>query len=319
MLVPSIETASSDAVVDSPRQDRRYEIYDGQQDSYPRRFVERVVERRKQSPAPHQVVVINDDSPQIKRRRVVYEDDYGHFRPLPPHDHDFYSTAPRADSHLLPASSVQRDFLVLHERPSPSSQGLFRDEQPSLTGPVGKRIPIYDSAPDSSYFASVPDRYRRVEVNAIHRDDPLIKRHMDSPQRYFENPGESSHRPVNGDMRIVENDRAIQAAPESYSRNPVQRRSSPPFPISSRSTRVNEMGPDPPRDGYQAFLNNFSQSQLEPPLLRARDGFADPSLYENSASQVNTQPRYEDRPSGSFTTLRPGEASSPVRYVERPK
>jgi len=127
----------------------------------------------------------------------------------------------------------------------------------------------------------------------------LIRRSLSSVQEFLKNAGESSYtrRPVSGDMRIVENNRANQAQPEIGSRVPAQ------------------------RDGYQAFLDNFSQSRLDPtPLPRARDGFAVHSFksFENSAPQVSTQPRYEDQPSGSVTKLRPEEARSPVRYVERP-
>lgn len=318
MLVPSIEKASSDAVYGSPRPDGRHEVYDGQQEPYPRR----VIECRRQSPAPRQVIVINDDTPQLKRRRVVYEDDAGHFRPVPSRDQDFYSTAPRADSHILPASSVQpRDFLVRRERlPSQSSQGLFRDVQPSLTSPVvGERIPIYDAPPESDYFTSLPDRHRRVEVGhgSIQRDGPPIKRQMDSPQPYIEKRGEISYtrRPVNEDMR-VRHDRARQAQPEFSFRDSVQRPSSPAFPVSSVS-RPHETGPDPV--GYQAFLHNFSQSRLDPPLPRARDSFtvASERSHQNSIAQANIPQRYGDRPAESFTTLRSAEARSPVQYVER--
>lgn len=332
MLVPSIETASSDAVIDSPHPDRRHEVYEAPQESYPRRVVERVVERRRQSPAPHQVIVINDDSPQLKRRRVVYEDGLGHFRPLPPRDRDAYSTAPRADSYLLPASSVQRDFLVRHERPPQSSQGLFRDGQPSLAGPVvGERIPIYDTPLDSNYFAPTSDRYKRLEAGyvPIQRDGPPIKRYADSPQPYLD-AGDRPYtrRPVNGNVRVVENDGASPAQPEfssrifenagesSYARRPVSGDMR-----TVENDRVNQAQPEissrvPQRDGYQVLLDNLSQSRLDPtPLPRARDGFAAPSY---STTQVNTESRYENQPSEVFTKLRPEEARSPVRYVERP-
>ena len=202
MLVPSIETASSDAVIDLSRPVLRREGhggYDYLQESYPRR-----VERRRQSPEPHQVIFIDDDSPQIKRRRVVHEDDSGHFRPLPSRDQDFYTAAPYGDSYLLPASSVQpRDFLVRRERlPSQSAQGLFRDVQPPLTGPaVGERIPVYDLPPDSSLSAA-SSHVRRTEVGAgsTQREGPLP---------YLEKTSEGSYSrwPASEDTRVVEHDR----------------------------------------------------------------------------------------------------------------
>lgn len=314
MLVPSIETASSDALIESPRLDRQHEAYSSQQESYPRR----IVERRRQSPAPSQVIVINDDSPQLKRRRVVYEDDAGPFRPVASRDHDLYSSAPRAESRY-----VRREITS-----SQPGQGMFRHANPSFTGPlVGERVPIYDAPPDTGCYTPPPERYRPVEVShgTIQREGPPIKRQMESQQPYLENGGERSYtrQLITGDMRVIEHDRERQIQPDLRSKDPVQRPSPPAFPVS-RISRHREMDPEPV--AYQSFLDNFSQARLDPPLPRARDGFtiiAERS-HRNSLAHDNNSRRHEYRPAESFTpvesftTLRRAEARSPVRYVERP-
>jgi hypothetical protein len=318
MLVPSIEMASSDAVVDPSHPDRQHEFYRGRQEAYS----ERVVERSMHSPPQRQIIFINDDSPPLKRRREVYEDDAGRFRPRLPRDQDLYSTAPRADSYLLPASSVEsRDFLIRRERlPSQSAQAFFRDVQPSTTDPVDEeRLPIYDAPPDSAYFTLPYDRYRRrpeVGYEPMPREGPSFKRQVESPEPYLENRSGSSYarRPVNGAMRVVEHDRANQPHTEFSSRDTVQIPLPPAFPVSSRVSRSYEMGREP------AFLTNFSQSRLEEPLPRARDGFNGlfASSHQNSIPQNRMSQRFEDRPAETSTTLRSTEARPPFSYIERP-
>lgn len=317
LLVPSIETASSDALLNSPRPGERHEVYGGQQLSYLRLGVE----RRRQSPAPRQVIVINDDSPPVKRRRVVYEDGAGHFRPVTSRDQDLYSTAPRTESHL---SSVQpRDFFVHRERlPHHPSDGSSRMVQPPLTGAVSEeRLPFFNPPLDSGHTTSLSDRYRRVEDghNSIRQDGLPMKSQLDPSQSYLGNRGEGSfaHRPANGDMRVIEHDRIRQVQADFSSRNPVQRTSSPAFAVS-RNSRPHDLSPEPV--DYQAFVDNFSQSRLDPPLLRARDDYtvvSERSHHNFVARDINSE-RYEDRPADSFITLRSAEARSPVRYVERP-
>lgn len=315
-LVPSIETASSEALFKS-RPDERREVYGGQQLLYPPPYDE----RRRQSPAPRQVIVINDDSPQLKRRRMVYEDNPGRFRPVASRDQDLYSAAPRVESHL---SSVQpREFLVRREMlPPQPSNGMSKVVQPPLTGGVGgERPPIYNSPLDSGHNTSLPDRYGRVEVghSSIRHQGLPMGRQMDPPQPFLESRGDgsSTYRPVNGDMRVVEHDRIRQLQPEFSSRHSLQRPSSPAFPVS-RLPRPHESSPEPVE--YQTFVDNFSQARLDPPLLRARDErnvVRERSHHNSVARAINSQ-RYEDRPADSFTILRSAEARSPVRYVEGP-
>ncbi len=319
MLVPSIETASSDAVVDSPRPDRPHQVYRGRQET----CSQRVFERSMQSPQQRQVIVINDDSPELKRRRVIYEDDAGHFRPLPFRDHDHYPTAPRTASYSVPASSVQpRDFLVHHGRvPSQTSQALFGDVQPTLAGPImGEQIPIYDAPPDPGYLTSLPDRHRRVEAGygSIPREGAPIKRPLQSPEHFLEDGSESfyTRRPLNGDMRVIENYARRRPHTEFNTRAMIQRPLSPTFPVSSRVSRSYEMG----HVSEPTLLSDFSQSRPEPSYPSVRGDFAtvSESSREIPIANNNNSLRFEGRPAETFTVLRAGETTRPARYVERP-
>jgi hypothetical protein len=320
LLVPSIETGSSDALVESSRTNMRREVYgDFDQASYPRH----VLERRRQSPAPHQIIMI-DDIPQPKRRRVVH-DDSGSFRPLPFRDQTMCSTAPYAESHLIHASSIQpRDFLVQNPRdPVQLNQGLLRDTQQSLTGPSGERIPIYDAPAESGYTAAIPSSLRRAEYAAgpAHQRE-VPRRLMSPPRRLPDNVKEKIYlrRPVAEGVRMVERGQVVRLKePDFGPRNQAQRPSSPCFPVSSRVSRSYEMGPDPIYTD-QDFIHNFSQSRLDPPLSKTRGGMnmVRDRPHQNFDIQGNIPKRLEDEPVRSFATVRPAPARSPVQYGERP-
>ncbi|RDW82093.1 hypothetical protein BP6252_03205 [Coleophoma cylindrospora] len=87
MLVRSVETPSSDVMVASPRSNGElvYRSLTQAHDSYQRHGVE----GRRVSPPRRQIIVLDDDSPQVKRRRVI-EDDHGQFRPMPSREQDHY-------------------------------------------------------------------------------------------------------------------------------------------------------------------------------------------------------------------------------------
>jgi hypothetical protein len=316
LLVPSIETGSSDALVESSRPNMRREVYgDFDQASYPRR----VLERRRQSPAPHQIIMIDDDSPQPKRRRVVH-DDSGSFRPLPFRDQTVCSTAPYAESHLIHASSIQpRDFLLQNQRePVQLSQGLLRDTQQSLTGPSGERIPIYDAPAESGYIAAIPSSLRRDEYAAGPGHQREVPRRLTSPPRRLpDNVREKIYlrRPVAEDVRMVERGQVVRLKePDFGPRNQTQRPSSPCFPVSSRVSRSYEMGPDPIY-ADQDFIHNFSQSRLDPSLSKTRDGMnvVRDRPHQNFDIQGNIP-----KPVRSFATVRAAPARSPVQHMERP-
>jgi hypothetical protein len=324
LLVPSIETGSSDALVESPRPELRREIYRGfDQESYPRR----AVERRRQSPAGHQVIVINDNSPQAKRRRVIEEDDFYHFRPVPSHNERVYSIAPHADSPLMPASSLQpRNFHTQNPRtPCQSSQDLLRDTQQSLTGPSGERIPVYDAPVESGYLATTPSHFRRTEIgvsSGYQWEVPHTRGEMDFPRHLPDNVNENLYLrpPVAEDLRMVGRGQAVRLKePDFGPMNQGQRSSSSSFPVPYRVSRSYEMNHDPVYTD-QAFIHTFSQSRLGPPLPKARDGTNLPPerSHQNFVSQDNIPQRFEDQSARSFTTVRPAQARSPVQYVERP-
>ncbi|KAG0646322.1 hypothetical protein D0Z07_8369 [Hyphodiscus hymeniophilus] len=304
MLVPSIETASSDAVVDSPH----HEMHRGRGDAY----LGHVIEHSLQSPLQRQVIVIDDDSPVHKRqRRMFYEDDVSLSRSIPSRDQGLHSRAPRPDSHLLPTSSVQqRDFLLAHERlPSQPTQGLLRNAQPPISGSIVRdRLTVYDAPPESMYFTLPYDRYRRGEDY----HGPVQREDRPDSQSHLEHRGEGSYnrQPVNGDLRMVEHIRGRQVNIESGFRDHVQRPL--PLALSDQSSRPYETGRD------IAVPSSSSQFRVEAPLYRTRDGFV--AVPENPRQdhvfQSNTPLRLEDRPP-TFTTLRTGEARSPVQYIER--
>jgi hypothetical protein len=296
LLVPSIETASSDAVDSAQRG-----VYRGYQEMYPQRVAE-----RQMLSQPHRQVIVIDDSPPVpvKRRRVVYEDEVGRFRPVPSRDQDSSYSVPGPGSYVLPASVQRSAFPVRREGlPSQSAQGLSRDVPPSMRSlATGERIPIYGVPPGNEHFTSSPDRYRRVEdgYDDFQREGPLIKRQTGFPQQYSEQ-SPYTRQPVNGDMRVVEHDPAREPYTVFSSRETVQR-PLPPFSVSGRVPSSNEVG-------RGMFV-----------LPRARDNFTAPAQGSRQSSmlQENISPQYMDRPAETFTTLRSAGARSPARYAERP-
>ena len=320
MLVPSIETGSSDALMEPSHANKRRDTYgDYDQASYPRR----VIERRRQSPGSHHVLKISDDSPQPKRRRVVH-DDPGQFRPLTSHDQMVYSAAPRAESsHLIPASSIQprENFVQNPRNPVLLSQGLLRDTQQSLIGPSGERIPIYDAPVESGYAAAMPSRrpefgigprnHRQVPGRQISPPSPL-------PDRIKENI--FVRQPVTEDARVADRGQVVrQKEPDFSPRNQSQRPLSPCFPVSSRVPRSYDMSRTPVY-GDEVFMHSSSQSRLDLSLSRSKDDInvvtERPRQY--FTRQENIPSRLKDLPARSFTTIPNAQVRSPVQYMDRP-
>jgi hypothetical protein len=320
VLVPSIETGSSDALIELSHPNMRRDIYDDfDQASYPRR----VVERRRQTPESHQVIMISDDSPQPKRRRVVH-DDSGYFRPFTSRDQMAYSTAPHAESHLIPASSTQpRDSFVQSPRnPGQLSQGLLRDTRQSLTNPFGDRIPIYDEPVESGYAAAIPPRGAEFGIGSGHQRE-VPSRQISPPRPSRDRAKESIYirRPVTEDARMAGREQVVRLKePDLDLRNQTQRALSPCFPVSSRVSRSYEMGGTSVYTG-QPFMHNSSQSRLDPPpLSNQRDDInvvVERPRY-NFPSQNNIPQRFEDLPVRSHTAFRHTQNRSPVQYVGRP-
>jgi len=323
LLVPSIEPVASDVALlrlTEPLGVRDSINYP--RDSRPRR----VIEHRVHSPAPRPEAIINDDNPQIKRRRLIREDDAGHFRPLPSRDLSLHSTN-HPDSHLISTSSAQSgDFLVRHPRvSSQSAQGLFRDNQPSFIDPAtAEQLPVYD-APESGYFKTHPVYLRRTDDGPTGQQRPNM-RQMGSPQPPRDNisDGVYPRRPTHMQNRsekleMVEGGGRIRQVERDYSRGSrVPRPLSPAFPVShtiSRSHGVGHSSVVPDQD----FIHSSSQSRLDGHLSHARDGFT--VLAERAPRSLTSQRNSQDREqysARSFATVPSIRARSPVRYVERP-
>ncbi|KAH6683281.1 hypothetical protein B0J14DRAFT_575557 [Halenospora varia] len=315
MLVPSIETASSDVNSPPPRSDERRTVNDNlgySQDSYPLS-----AGNRRPSPSRREVIVVDDDGPQYKRRRVVLEDDSGRFRPLPARDY-VYAPIQAADSHLLPSSSVQpQNFLdrrpVIH---SESSQGLFKDSRPSHIAPL-ERIPIYD-APEPGYLARPPERFRRADLDANKLDGATIIR-IASPatnQRVEPAYYRPSFETQNTTQRNGDSDRGFRQMEPVYHGSHVQKPPSPSYHVPVGVSRSYDMGPGRAVD--QAFIHEFSQSRLDGHVSRSRDGLSVlPERSQNFVSQGNISRGYEDHSARSYA-MPPARARSPAAYSERP-
>ncbi|CZR53287.1 uncharacterized protein PAC_03165 [Phialocephala subalpina] len=323
MPLPSIETASSD--IATPHKDERLSAHENSshsQDFYPRR----VMEQRLQSPAARSVIVINDDTPPIKRRRVVYEDDFGSSRPVQSRDH-VYVSAPHSDSHLISAPSAQsEDFLV--RRPAASSysaQGLMRREPEYYTDPVtGERLPIYD-APESSHFASQSEHTRRVDAEPAYgrKGEDRSERPTEYPQPVRDynvfGPSTRNLTNMNGHEGFQKVERDIRQAQPGYNHGVCPMGpSSPQYPVSQHISRSRHgvpvsNGPD------QDFIHSFSQSRLDGPSSQARGGFnvVSEGSYQNGVDYGNFQP-YGNYPARSVAPPTIARARSPTRYVERP-
>lgn len=319
-LVPSIETASSD--VSSPRI-HEWSGPRGQDVNH-----SRVVGPRTHTPAPHQVIVINDDSPQVKRRRMIREDDSGHFRPLPSRDHSFHVPASHSDSLTLKSSSfVQTEVrdsspIVRHSgAPTQATQGLLRDTEAFYTDPLtGERLPVYD-APEPGYMPKHSGSMTRGEgrFSADQREDSYRMRPMGHPEAH---DGIHHRRPIhiqNGSEISDLNARSSNARhPESvYNSEHQMRHTSPAISSSYQPSRSFGMssksgGPD------QNFVQSFSQSRLDGPSY-SRDGFsAVPTRPQQNVASHGNLPYHQEIQAGSYLPSVSSRARSPIRYVEKP-
>jgi hypothetical protein len=322
MLVPSIEPVTSDVAL--PRLNEPLGVQDSisySQDPRPRR----VIEQRVHSPAPRPRAIINDGSPHVKRRRLIHEDDAGHFRPLPSRDFSLHSTH---DSHLTSTSSAHSgEFLARQPRvSSQSTQGLFRDQPTFIDSAAAERLPVYD-APESGYFKTHPGYLRRIDDRSSIQAPSMGQ--MSNPVQDNMSEGAYSGRPTHMQNRsekweVVQRDR--RPPPAEYSRGShISRPLSPEFSVSSR-TLSHSYGPSsvvPDQDfvpslsqsrmihaerAPQSFVNYRSVQDRE--VHSARGGF---TILAERVPQS-----HEDHSARSFATIPSVRARSPVRYVERP-
>ncbi|KAI9049910.1 hypothetical protein LZ554_006057 [Drepanopeziza brunnea f. sp. 'monogermtubi'] len=307
-LVPSIEAASSD--VSSPRKDGRN--CPGANDG------SRVVDHRAPTRSLRQVIVIDDDSPQVKRRRLVREDDAGNSRHIPPLDYVAYPLNSYPDTLTLkPRSSVQSGawesssvFRNLRTSAQPT-QGMSRDTQTFYTDPAtGEQLPIYD-APESGRLATHPKYVGRIDGGSFppRREDDFDMRQVGHSRL----PYDLHHqRPVDmhsssdvpgpnapGGVRQLELYNSINHVASSFSG------------ISTSYQPSRSYEPDPVSVGpNQAFIQSFSQSNL--------CGFSSNARYGLNVAPVRPQQRSIGQ--GKFESHQESSArgASPVRYMERP-
>lgn len=284
MLVPSIETGSSDALIEPSRE----------------------------------VIMINDDSPRPKRRRVVH-DELGHFRPLPYYDQVVYSAAPHSESHLIPVSSAQPvNFSAQSPRnPTLPNQGLSRNTQPTFTTLSGGRIPMYDAPMEPAYLPTASSR--RPEFGAgFGRQQEVSRRPMSSHVSLPDRGQESSYirRPLAEDATMVDRGQVFRLQESAIDpRNQTQRPISPCFPVSTRTSRHYEMGHAPAYADH-ASMRNSPQSRLEISLSKPRDSsntMSDRPHLDFTGLGDHTQ-RFENPPARSYTTVRHVPDRPPVQY-----
>lgn len=309
VLVPSIEPPGDIA---SPRMDGwngQNAGYLNSQAPYPRR-----VEQRVQSPHSRQVIVIEDDSPQHKRRRVLHEDDFGRPRPVPSRDHGFYVPAQRSDSHLMFSSSVQpADFLHRNPgQPSHSRQGLSRDVPSTYTDPgAAEQLPVYD-APESRFYQEHSSRLD-VPVAIPRQEEPYGLRQVISSQISRENM--PSYRPIHSleSSAGPHYERARQADFSYDYRHSEHRPLSPEASMSHKVDHYNigSRSGNADRD----FVQSFSQSRLDGPPSHVSHGFAVNSERRHEANYGGgPQQGYSTSSSTDFARNR-----SPVPPMGRPR
>ncbi|CZT00681.1 uncharacterized protein RAG0_08627 [Rhynchosporium agropyri] len=316
-LVPSIETSSSD--ISSPR----IREWNGLR-AHDSIIHSRVVGPLGQTPA-RQVIVIDDESPQVKRRGVVREDESRDFRSIPSRDHTFHPPTSLSDSLSLRTSSsaqfgtIASPSIIRSSRaPTQATQGLLRNRETLYTDPVtGERLPVYE-APEPGYMKNRPEYTEtgNIGLRAGQQEDGRGIR----PMGYYQALNESYHRqPIHvqrGSDIPEPNVRGGIARQQDpvYSTGHQMRPISPRFPVSHQPSHSYDMsdrrgGPD------QDFIQSFSQSRLDGPSSLSRDGFISiPARSQDNYVPPGSSSYQDDRIVSYAPTSR---ARSPVRYVER--
>ena len=310
LLVPSIEPITSDVAL--PRLNEPVGVQariNYSQDPQTRR----VIEQRVHSPAPRPRAIINDGSPQVKRRRLIHEDDAGHFRPLPSRDFSLHSAI---DSQLMSTSSTHSgEYLVRHPRVSSQpTQGLSRDQPIFIDPATAERLPIYD-APESGHFQTHPGYPRRSD------DRPSQATSMGPVSSTRDNmsvgayPGRPTHVGDRSEQwRMVERERRLPPIESEYSRGShVLRPRSPEFSVSSR-TLSHSYGPASVRDGFTVLAERAPQSFVDHPNRQDHEIPPGRSAFTVLAERA---PQNLDS-ARSFATIPSVRARSPVQYIERP-
>lgn len=306
MPLPSIETLSNNLA--SPRADSHGDMRRNSnhpQESYPRR-----VEQPVRSPVQRQVIVIEDDSPQVKRRRVIREDESGHFRvdPISSHDHNFHVAAPlRSDSHFISTSPAEAgNFVVRHPRASSqSTQGLLRHKQPVFVDPSTSEEPPIIDGHSTGYIARHPTYAR-----------PTIGEHTSGFRRSSYGTQQPSHLYADNTRRPDLQPIAIQdsRALPYYESQPGVRYAPEP------SQHHHDMGHNSEMVDRD-LVHSFSQSRLHGSSSRSNNDFvvlSDRRHEQGSIHRGEPVQYFEVAAPTPYPSSTSTRARSPVRYMERP-
>lgn len=280
LLVPSIETGSRNFSSSSNVLGRSGFRTERDVESYPRG----PDERRRISPAGRQVIVIDDDSPQPKRRRVIHEDP-SHFRTAASLNHP-YMQPERFESPRLSSSAQRGEFHAAHSRAAPQPvQGLSQH----LIG--GEQLPVYD-APENGFFAAHPRQLGMQEVeyrapsrygDGKHRENAQFGRESD---RNILRDKQQFTEPIQPSMMVAEPYHGVARALD-------YRTNGPPGHVHPHSPAVD-----------QDFVHSFSQSHLG----------GNAATFSNYAPpQQRYDPQYQP-----YAAPAPIQQRPPVQYMERP-
>lgn len=319
MLLPSIESPSSDGMISQTRIDEQRNIphrFDRPRESYSRM----AVDSRRISPPRRQVIVIDDDSPYVKRQRLVREDDPGHFRPVPSRDYTVRAMSPQPHSHFIRTASFQQEDFpdrrpIIH---SESGKGFLGADRHSYhaTGSIS----IYD-APESDILARLPAHYKRDVTEAGHRGEPRIIRRLRSPTPAREYVGEPIHLRQAQTHKDGRNIQHMRMSEESHGTRYVEADHriivprSPTFHVSQTTSRPYDMGPRP-AFFEQDLPPEMPQSRFVDPVSRPRDDFIISERPHSSFERENVR-SYENPLSRPVSNIPQTRARSPARYEER--
>ncbi|KAI1008161.1 hypothetical protein K3495_g54 [Podosphaera aphanis] len=313
MLVNSIETAPQGAL---SRPETRSFVSDRlnyAQDSN----VLRTRGIAHQTPAHQQVIIIDDDSPEVKRRRMTYEDDFGHCRPLSPRNHDVASTCQQQFDH--PSNSVStgqsREYRVRPLRTySQYAQETSRNVSPTNIDPATTgRGPVYD-AQHARFLSPLPKIPGRAGTELRPRD---YVEHIDltlpGPAPNFDH---HSRRLSDGQLQIQRPEVSERTEHAKYI-NGYHRSWSPQSYAPIQSSRTYETAPSILRpihhveyESYHYPADGFALRAMDHPTVISGREFL----------RNNAQPQHHgnNENSNSFVPPRLRRARSPLRISERP-
>lgn len=304
--LPSIEPSSTFALSRPHVSGNLHGGFSHTQDNFPRR----VVEQRLQSPPQRQVIVI-DDSPQVKRRRVVCEDDVGHFRadPVLSHGQNFHVAAPARPSHFISNSSVESGNFSSRMIESQGTQGLSRPRQRVYIDPVtSEELPVFDEPSMGNFAPRQPAPARPLETGYTQE----IRRDMVQAPSAYAYHGQRTEvqpaypQPVYADARPLR----VEAV-RADERRVDDRRA---VPVQYHDMQQNVMRTD--RD----LAHSLSQSRLDGPVPSSNNDFI--ILHERAPQQSvagrSNHVQYHENRSRPVQYVSRTRPRSPVMQFQRP-